>query len=595
VERVASGRAVWRVIAVVAIALFAALNTLTDVSLPWQPFSDFGLHFDSAATAMDVTRGGAAARAGVRVGDRTDLALTPLASRQYVSALGYYSAPAGRHAIFAFVRDGRTRLVDLVSSPHPRTLADNITDLFQMATYASMIAIGAALVLLRPSTMTWAFFLYSSFANAWSASLGQYLPSWLFVIDQLFFLPTHGVANFALAIFALRFPNDDAPGWRRTAQTAVLWTAAVLLPMSFWRVAATQLAAPGYDLAAEIAGVAAVAMLLFVALVFALTYAHSPAADRAKLRWVILGLVIGESGLVAFEASNALPRLAFAWPLWLVNVVTSLDVVVPITVAYAVIRHRVFDVRFVVGRAVVYGILTTTIVVMVALIDFVAGKALSQTHLAAIGEAAAAIVLGLSLNGLHKRIESVVERVFFRRRRLAEHRLARIAAGLIHAESADAITQAILTEPVHAFSLASGAVFRREGSGRFVRAGAVGWDAPLAVIPADLPAILALSAEPAALPIEESSWPMGLLPGGNASPAYALPVLVQRRLDAIVFYGAHTSAEELDPDELATLTQLLHAAGFAYEHLASETALAQTAALEAENRTLRTLVAGVKV
>jgi hypothetical protein len=88
---------------------------------------------------------------------------------------------------------------------------------------------------------------------------------------------------------------------------------------------------------------------------------------------------------------------------------------------------------------------------------------------------------------------------------------------------------------------------------------------------------------------------MGLLPGGNASPAYALPVLVQRRLDAIVFYGAHTSAEELDPDELATLTQLLHAAGFAYEHLASETALAQTAALEAENRTLRTLVAGVKV
>jgi hypothetical protein len=592
VERAGASRPVLRFVVVFVIALFASLNTLFDVTLPWLPFSDFGMRFDAAARVYQVDAGGEADRAGVRVGDRADLAATPLWSRPYLSAVGYFSAPTGRRATFAFVRNHRTLLVDITAQVHKRTLADNATDLFQMAAFAGVIAIGAVLVLLRPSRMTWAFFLYCAFANARAVSVGQYLPPPAFVADLLLWLPAKIMANVALVIFALRFPNDEAPGWRGSAEKAALWSLVVLVPIAIWGLLGELLALPGYDIATEIVGIVPIVTLAFVVLVFALTYAHSPASDRAKIRWVFLGLVLGKSGLIIIESTAAVPGISIPWSLPVINMITSLNIVVPIAVAYAVIRHRVFDVRFVAGRAVVYGVLTTTVVALVALIDFVLGKVLSQTHLAGFAEAAAAVVLGLSLNSLHKRIESTVERVFFRRRRLAEQRLQRIGAGLIHAESAAAITDAILGEPVHAFSLASGAVFRRTENGDFIRVAAAGWDAPIQTIPAEVPAILALCADPTPFPVADGLWPPGTLPWGNAMPAYALPVFVRRRVDAIVFYGAHVSTEELDPDELASLVSLLHAAGFAYEHLASESALAQRAALEIENRTLRTLIAG---
>jgi hypothetical protein len=592
VERVGAGRAALRYIVVFAIALFASLNTLLDVTLPWQPFSDFGMRFDAVARVYEVDAGHNADRAGVRVGDRAVLAATPIWSRPYLSAVGYYSAPTGRRATFTFERDGKTRLVDLVAQVHTRTLAANATDLFQMSAFAAVIAIGATLLLLRPSRMMWAFFLFCAFANARAASVGQYLPAPAFVADLLLWLPAKSLANVALVVFALRFPNDDAPGWRARAQQLALWSLVAIVPIAVWSMLGEVLALPGSDLAVEVDGIVPVLALAFVVLVFALTYAHSPATDRAKIRWVFLGLVIGKFGILFIESTASIPGISIPWSLPVINMITSLIVAVPISVAYAVIRHRVFDVRFVAGRAVVYGVLTTTVVVFVALIDFVLGKALSQTHIAGFAEAVAAIVLGLSLNSLHKRIESVVERVFFRRRRLAEHRLARIAAGLIHAESAAAITEAILAEPVHAFALASAAVFRRDENGSFVLAGAINWDAPVASIQADVPAILALSADPDPFAVAEGLWPAGTLPKGEAVPAYALPIFVRRRVDGIAFYGAHSSAEQLDPDELAALTILVHSAGFAYEHLASEAALAQTAALRVENRTLRTLIAG---
>jgi len=591
VKRETSGRAIVRLVVVITIALFAGFNTLLDATLPWHPFTDFGMRFDAAARVDEVDVGREADRAGVRVGDQADVAAIPVWVRPYVSAVGYFSAPVGRRATFVFERDGKARVVNLLAAVHPRTLADNVTDLFQMAAFASVIGIGAVLVLLRPSRMTWAFFLYCAFAGARAVSVGQYLPESAYVADLVLWLPAKAMANVALVIFALRFPNDESPGWRRFAERGALWSLTAVGPIAVWGFLGLVLAAPGYALATETVGIVPVLMLAFVVLVFALTYAHSPAVDRAKIRWVVLGLVLGKSGDIIIESTAALPAITIPWSIPVINAITSLNIAVPIAVAYAVIRHRVFDVRFIVGRAVVYGVLTSTVVVFVAFIDFVLGKVLSQTHIAGFAEAAAAIVLGLSLNSLHKRIEGAVERIFFRRRRRAELRLARVGAGLIHAESAASLSRAIVDEPAHAFELASAAIFRRDESGSFIRDAAIGWDASAISIPADLPAILALSAEPAPFAVAEGLWPPEVLPSGNAMPVCALPVFVRRRLDAIAFYGAHASAEELDPDELASLVSLLHAAGFAYEHLAAETALAQNAELEAENRTLRTLIA----
>lgn len=308
-------RSVWRVVAVVFIAFIGLANTLPDISLAWHPFSDFGMQLDSAATVIGVDAGKSAGRAGVRPGDSIDLGATPLSSRQYVTT-GFAAAPEGKRAVFAFTGPGGARHVELVAEPRGRSLVDNLTNSLLMLTFGSMISIAAALVLLRPSKMTWAFFLFAAFTGIQSTVSMAYLPMWAFFADTL------------------------------------IWS------------------------------------------------------------------------------------------------------------------------------------------------------------LSAVGEVGAAVVLGLSLNSMHKRAERAVDAILFRSRRRAEQRLVRVGSGLLRADSAGAVTQAIVSEPVEALALLSSAVFRRDGDGNFVRAEAIGWDecAQDALDP-QMPVVLQLSAATTPLGVADGRWP----------------------------------------------------------------------------------------
>jgi hypothetical protein len=316
---------------------------------------------------------------------------------------------------------------------------------------------------------------------------------------------------------------------------------------------------------------------------------HAPNIDRAKIRWVGVGLVIGYIGPVSFASLTSLPG-TFAWPVPLFNVVQCLQIAVPLSVAYVIVRHRVFDVRFVLGRAAVYGALTSLVVAAVSLVDFVAGKLISETRLAAFGDAAIAIVIGLSLNGLHRRAESTVERLFFRERRSAEERLYRVGEGLSRARSREGITSAIVTESVAALRLTSCAVFLREDD-TFARTISIGWDdVPKIAVAGEDPSVLALAGGPKPLAVRDREWPPGFLPAGLPAPITTLPVFNRGELDAIVFFGSHIGGELLDPEELTLLGRLLQAAGFALEHVAAQAAVAQSAELRAEVATLRGLL-----
>lgn len=582
-------RAGWRIFAVLLLAFFSLFSTLPDVALSWHPFSDFGLEFDAVGKIVGVDRGSSADKAGVRSGERIDLAATPIASRQYV-VTGYSAAPAGLSADFVISDGSKSRLVRLVAAPHPRSTVDNLTNDVLMIATAGLVAISAALVLLRPSKMTWAFFLYGATAGSGSVLLNAALPLWAYVVQSLTLSTGLTLSWIPFAIFALRFPNDAATGWRRVAQNAVLASLAVLVPLALWFSVGVVAARPVPYAIVLLLGFLQLAGLLFVAGTFALTYVHASSPDRARLRWVMVGMIVGYSGVVAFQLSSYIPGFAVTaiFPIAVVNLLQALQIAVPVTVAYAIVRHRVFDVRFVLGRAVVYGLLTTLVVALVAAIDFVAGKLLASTRLAAIGEAGAAIVIGLSLNPLHKRLERFIDTVLFRSRHRAEQRLRRVAAGLPHARAADAVTSAIVAEPVEAFALTSAAVFRRDQSGRFVREEAIGWGPDdLRSIEADSSVTLQLRAGSRSIAVDDASWPGGAMPEGTYRPAIALAVEIRSAFEAIVLYGPHTSGEDIDPEEVAVLEALMSAAATAYDHIAAETAMQHLAQLETELRALR--------
>jgi hypothetical protein len=583
-----SGSSVWRVAIVVVVALIVGAVSLTDVIVPWHPFADFGMRFDAAANIIGVDAGSDAER--VRPGDAIDLAATPMESRRFLLT-GFGAAQDGTHADFAIVRGTAERHLILVAHPRARSLADNVTDLVEMASDLAILVICSLLVLMRPSKMTWAFFWYGCGVIGEGVSSAAMTPLPLYVVNSFTISVLDLLAWVPLVFFALRFPNDAATGWRASAQRWLLWSLIVVVPIATYSAAGVLFGLPQFPWVADALGLTNVAGFIFVALTFGITYAHASATDRARLRWVILGLTTGGLGITLFNVVLDVPGIALPLPIWGVNLLQAAQIMVPITVAYAIIRHRVFDVRFVVGRAVVYALLTSTLVVFVALLDFLVGRILSQSHLATIAEVIASIAIGLSLNGLHKRLEGLVDTTLFRSRRRAELRLRRIARGLVHAGSERAITHVLVSEPHAAFALASSALFVRS-DGEFVRDEAIGWEhAQLQTLDRSASIVLQLQAEQKPVAAHDATWEAGDLPHGLASPAFALPIFVRGRMEAIAFYGPHLSGEDLDPEELDVLDELMRAGGAAYDHAAAEIARERLQLLEAEVSSLRGLVA----
>ena len=584
----------WRPVVVVVLSLLVLAVDLPDLSLDWQPFYDFGMRFDAAGNVVSVYPGGPADEAGIDLGDHVDVANTPLASRVYLFT-GFNAAKPGERRTFTVSDGDEFRHVTLTARVRPRGFLDNLSNTLLQISIVAFIAIAATLAILRPSAMTWAFFLYAIFANTAQVVVPSLLPLPGTIAFQLIFDPWGAVAWVALLSFALLFPTNTRTGWRGRAQAYVLPVGFLVYLLALYQTAAPIFALPFVAAVVTIIDLLDVVGLLVVGTAFVLTYRSSAPAARARIRWVMLGLLVGYGGTLTFQLFSSLPGIAIGEPIWLVNVQLTLQLAVPLTVAYACIRHRIFDVRVVVSRALVYGLLTTALVVVITLIDFIVGRLLVETRIAVIGEVVASVAIGLSLNTVHKVLEQFVDRTLYRSRNRAQHRLQRVGNGLLYATSPSAVTTLVTQEPLDAFRLASASVFRESDDGSYQRVAALGWDdATVVRLEADDPIVLQLRAEVEPLRIRDTRKRDGF-PSGAHGPAIALPIVVRGRLRGIAFYGAHTSGEELDTEEVESLQRLLEAAGVAYDHLEAQIALGRMKQLEEELRSARSALPSTPV
>ena len=141
------------------------------------------------------------------------------------------------------------------------------------------------------------------------------------------------------------------------------------------------------------------------------------------------------------------------------------SVLMPICIAYAVFRLRVLDVNFVLNRALVYGVLSLGVVTMVSILDWLFSRVVAIGRLAVGFELLTAIGIGFLLDRINRSVESFVESVFFRRRRLAERYLRRAASALPYATDEAAIADGLVQVPVDAIDLAAAALYRRSAGG----------------------------------------------------------------------------------------------------------------------------------
>jgi two-component system NtrC family sensor kinase len=178
-------------------------------------------------------------------------------------------------------------------------------------------------------------------------------------------------------------------------------------------------------------------VMICVALGVSVARSESPVALRRR------GRLLAKTNLVAFF----IPSLTLLTPdvpgEWVV--VISLLATFPIAMAYAMVRHGVFNFRIVLRQGLVYGLLSVSALLtylgLVLLVLTFAEEAPQTTTLGA-GLVAVVVVL-LSLMQL--RVQGAINRFVFRSRYLFSDAIAQASAKLASAKSRDAMTEAVET------------------------------------------------------------------------------------------------------------------------------------------------------
>ena len=238
----------------------------------------------------------------------------------------------------------------------------------------------------------------------------------------------------------------------------------------------------------------------------------------------------------------------------------------PLTVVYAVVRHRVIDVRRAGGRAIAYAVLSAVPVTAFSLIDWALSNQLAQTRFAVFVEVCVSIAFGFWVNASQRRIDNLIESLFFHARRVAEERLRGVARRIAHMTERSPLDETLVREPFEALQLTSSALFRLV-DGAYVRVAQRGWpDDVLPVIDHNDDLALELIATRAPVDLDKIGWD----PGDAVDPlrpCVAYPILVRQEPVGLLLLGAKRDGERFDALERSALQTLVESAAMTYDHL----------------------------
>lgn len=571
------------------LALLSALWAFWLVALiATGPTAYYGWNLGSDGTTITyVTPGAPVYRAGIRVGDRMDWSTLPLLGR---ANLGLTQAVAtGARLRVTVFRGTQPRTVDLTPIPWPLGTQLSV----RLAVFAELVlmAMGIALVYLKPSRMTWGFLLGSLGVTGFGQTVGVWgqIDVWHFLAVNGTTAIAAGVSAAGILIFMSRFPADTPRGPLVLLDRIAVPLGAVVAILNLYVVIDIVVAgAPPPAWIVTFDRYLSNGLIIVMALAaLVVSWALTKGSDRQRIVPVLIAFTLfvasvlgGLIGIALFTDYRKSVAISVAQ--------SCSTILLAVAVANGVVRHRVVDVSFAISRTVVYTILTSILVGAFVLVDFVSNKVIEHFQVALFLEAAVALAFGIGLNSMHSRIDRFVDRTLFRRRHLAETRLRRSGRTLTHAESVAFIDEALVIEACDALELASAALFRLKDNS-FVRILDAGWEPQHStILSRDDHLVVNLAAELQPVDLAEVRWPGATVPGGLRQPLVAIPLAARHELLGFVLYGGHIGGEAIDPDEHQTLMRLADAATAAYEHVQAKTLLAESNALRSENAMLHT-------
>jgi hypothetical protein len=261
----------------------------------------------------------------------------------------------------------------------------------------------------------------------------QALPS----INTLFAAPVYTlnvIGQVSFFVFLYLFPNGRwVPRW--TVIPAVIW-------LLVWVLPAMPSSSPMVQAFAAMATTEPVFIALILSVVAAQIYRYwrvSSLHERHQTKWVVFGIGLGLVGFltVIILGNILLPSQVTNNPILTLGVNTldyAFFLLIPISIAIAVLRSRLYDVDALINGTLVYGSLTVTLATLY--FGLIAGAQTLLRHInAQAGQSQLVIILSTLLiaaliQPLRRRIQAIIDQRFYRRKYDAAHTLQAFDATL---------------------------------------------------------------------------------------------------------------------------------------------------------------------
>ena len=528
------------------------------------------------ARVTEVVPGSPAARAGVMVGDY----LT--SERRYE----YYRRPnVGERFDFTLDRQGVQSERHVIIEPLPLTEALRQANakglLHALAVIVSML-IGCS-ILWRGWGNKTAMLLGAAMATMGIA--GVNLPPWAsepwLAVPMMSLIAVSNAGVHLLLPFAMRLYEEHArslPRWHW--QMAYAWLAL----MAFFTVALASdfIALTRYLnwIGGSVRGPPIVFGISFVASTAYLVAAwrSSAGAPRNRLALIVLALLAYALGIMVTWWSLAQTGNFFAagW-LGYVNALT-MGLIAPSLLAYAVLRHKLFDLGFAVNRTLVFATISAVLLVSFGTLEWAIEHLVPESWHEGSAFYSAGIAVGLFLlfHRIRDGVEHFIERLFFRRWQQNEAALKRFVAMAAHVEKPEALAGQFVAEIARFTCGAAAALYARSPAGTYANSAGE-------IIDADDPALAAMRAEQGPIVPAEAHSPLPAM--------LALPMMHQAALAGFVLLGPKPTGEDYRPDEIEILGWATQQVGLDLQAIRVRALEQQVGTLEARNANLSDILA----
>ena len=533
------------------------------VNYPASGTLPFRLTTSVGATQHILPRNGVPLPAGIQEGDELDWSALNIDTRTGLTSWWL----VGTTYEFVLRRDGRQFRVPVVA-------IGNWTLPLQRDAYFSRLVTEGLALMLALVTLWW-----GRDWVAWGLSMFAFslvMPQGFEYVDIADPLPraainfTGDVISWCLGAWGLYFMTETlaaegfTPRFRRGARTAVAVT--FLL---------TVLAFAGADFGVSLAGwswrpwsiawrAGFYLMNVVVAIAFTWSYRRAPSGSRLRIRWVL-----------ATSSFLLLETLADNFGLWHLlpfgDVIASLWIALAMTgYLYATLRHQLVDLSFVLNRAIVYAAATALIVGSLASVQALVTRAAVGRDTGLLLQVLVPLLFGVAFNTLQERIRGTVERLFFRRKFLAESALKNLARRCAFVESEEKLIALVVEETQAQLNAPGVALYERQGDDyrRLKQAGSRDFSA---TVDTDDAAFVALRSSLAEIDLSGERSALG-------TDGYVYPLVARGQLLAALVCNPRPG-EAYAKDERELLAQVAHEAGAALYALRARESVALMQAL----------------